>query len=316
MHGRFYNEAILDLTLRPQTPLLIKSGEGAKADIDPTLPDMFFVRTRRPGEVEETIYIPGSSVRGVLRSHAERLVRSIAAHQACDPTRHSREREGREAIEQEEGSTIRVSCLAGERDLDKKPLLELWQRSCYTCRLFGNTGLAARVKVGDWYPNGGLLTEVRYGVAIDRVTGAVAHGPFQLETVTDGTFEGRITLRNFTLGQVGLVGAALLDIADGLVALGHAKSRGLGRVALTFQQLTFRFPRNPERQICGVGVFVEEAVRQKYQFPADDRYLVNVEADRRGWAYELEAEGEAARRWLEELAPRWVAEVQAGGGGS
>ncbi|MGC8834577.1 MAG: hypothetical protein ACP5R4_11040 [Armatimonadota bacterium] len=29
-------------------------------------------------------------------------------------------------------------------------------------------------------------SETRYGVAIDRVTGAVAQGPFELETVTDG----------------------------------------------------------------------------------------------------------------------------------
>jgi len=72
MHGAFYNEAILDLSLKPHTPLLIKSGQPT--EIDPTLPDMQFVRTRRPDTGEEVIYIPGSSLRGVVRSDVEQLV--------------------------------------------------------------------------------------------------------------------------------------------------------------------------------------------------------------------------------------------------
>lgn len=84
MHGRLYNELSLEIAIMPQTPLLIKSGQ--KASIDPALPDMQFVRTRRrlpKGEVNEVVYIPGSSLRGVVRAHAERLLRTINEQQAC-----------------------------------------------------------------------------------------------------------------------------------------------------------------------------------------------------------------------------------------
>ena len=66
-----------------------------------------------------------------------------------------------------------------------------------------------------------IPTKVRYGVAIDRVTGGVAHGQLDMEVVTDGEFSGRCM--KFT-GQLGLVGAALCDMADGFVRLGYGKA--------------------------------------------------------------------------------------------
>jgi len=217
MHGRLYNELSLEIAIMPQTPLLIKSGQ--KASIDPALPDMQFVRTRRRlpnGEVSEVVYIPGSSLRGVIRAHAERLLRTLDEKYAC-------------YVE------AKKFCLRqkGLKE-DKEPADRLYRESCYACKLFGNTGVASRVQMSDLHPAVDPLRESRFGVAIDRITGAVAVGPFDLEVVTDARFEGRIVLRNFTVGQLGLLGAALLDIADGLVALGHAKSRGLGRVCIEF----------------------------------------------------------------------------------
>ena len=236
MHGRLYNELSLEIAIMPQTPLLIKSGQ--KASIDPALPDMQFVRTRRrlpKGEVNEVVYIPGSSLRGVVRAHAERLLRTINEQQAC-------------------GVEAKKKCL-NPRDLkdDEKKAGDLYQKSCYACKLFGNTEIASRVQMSDLHPAIEPLRESRFGVAIDRITGAVAVGPFDLEVVTDARFEGRIVLRNFTVGQLGLLGAALLDIADGLVALGHAKSRGLGRVCLEFTRAEFRFCQRAEGKIPGVG---------------------------------------------------------------
>jgi len=311
MHGVFYNEAILDLSLKPQTPLLIKSGQPT--EIDPTLPDMQFVRTRRPDTGEEVIYIPGSSFRGVLRSYAERLVRSIQERAACDPTRQSR-KDAEERI-----GSIRILCLSEEelkskteKKIDKLNGDEAYRFSCYTCRIFGNTGLAARVRVADFYPNGTLNTEVRYGVAIDRITGAVAHGPFQLEIVTAGEFAGTITLRNFTLGQLGLIAAALLDIADGLVAIGHAKSRGLGRVNIEFRKATFRYLKDPGKRLSGIESLVNDKVRQDYSLPPKETAWIEVEqkAERKGTFFAIEAEGNKARELMEMAVSRWVEEVE------
>jgi len=289
MHGRFYNEVIFQLTLRPQTPLLIVSGEPT--GLDPSLPDMQFVRTRRPdGEV---IYIPGSSLRGVLRSHAERLVRSVNENAACKVAEKN-------CLQKH---NLREAELNGE---------EAYSKSCYICRLFGNTGIASRVKVSDFYPSGPLLTDVRPGVAIDRVTGAVAHGPFQMEMVTDGEFQGTITVRNFTLGQLGLLAAALLDIGEGLVPIGHAKSRGLGRVMFTEWKLTFRFSRHPQGKVNGIGALADADTRKKYDLPEPDRDCVELDVQprqERGF-YVVTVEGDEAKGWLDEkIVPFWMEQL-------
>ena len=74
MHKRFVNHCTIELSLTPQGPVLIKSGkEGA----DPTKPDMEFVETFHAGG--HSIYFPGSSLKGAIRAHAERIVRTIGS---------------------------------------------------------------------------------------------------------------------------------------------------------------------------------------------------------------------------------------------
>lgn len=296
MHGRLYNQLDLEIAIIPQTPLLIKSGQ--KASIDPSLPDMQFVRTRRrtsDGDIDEVVYIPGSSLRGVVRAHAERLLRTIDDRLACSV----------EATK---------SCLrkAGVKE-DKASAKEIYEKACYACRLFGSTGMASRVQMGDLYPTLVPLSESRFGVAIDRITGAVAVGPFDLEVVTDARFEGRIVMRNFTIGQLGLLSASLLDIADGLVALGHSKSRGLGRVRIEFIRAQFRFSRETQGAIYGVGALAEETVRTSYNFPENDTLEIEgFRATQRDPVYFQASsdDNDTIRKYLEAAAPRWVQEVQ------
>jgi CRISPR-associated protein Csm3 len=296
MHGRLYNELSLEIAIMPQTPLLIKSGQ--KASIDPALPDMQFVRTRRRlpnGEVSEVVYIPGSSLRGVVRAHAERLLRTLDEKHAC-------------YVVEAKKFCLRQKGLKE----DKEPADRLYKESCYACKLFGNTGVASRVQMSDLYPAEDPLRESRFGVAIDRITGAVAVGPFDLEVVTDARFEGRIVLRNFTVGQLGLLGAALLDIADGLVALGHAKSRGLGRVCIEFTRAEFRFSKRTDGAILGVGELADQQLKQKYGLPDGDTLSVDgFQATQRDALYyqARSNDNDQIRGWLSQAAPRWVQEA-------
>lgn len=297
MHGRLYNEATIELRLRPRTPLLIKS--GTSTGLDPTLPDMQFVRTRwltSKGEPYEMLYIPGSSLRGVLRSHAERLVRTLNEREACHVI------------------MPKQNCMK-DHDTSKLNGPEAYTKSCYACRLFGNTALAARVKVGDLYPlDDDPLTDVRHGVAIDRITGAVAHGPFDLETVTDGEFTGTITLRNFTLGHLGLLAAALLDLGDGLVQLGYGKSRGMGRVEMTIERLTFRFPHDPQQKLKGLHKLVkDDKLQQQYNFSnarEDDLAFSATFAQERGFYVATIENNPDAKNLLEEVVPFWPLQLE------
>lgn len=302
MHARFYNEVIFKLRLQPRTPLLVKAGRSGEEALDPTLPDMSFVRTNRPDRAEPEVYLPGASLRGVLRSHAEKLLRSVRAGLACDPTQTG------------EGGHLGKACFAGQANTEKIDGPEAYNRSCHACRLFGNTALAGRARVGDLYLDGSRapLLERRYGVAIDRVTGAVAQGPFELEILTDAVFTGQLNVRNFTLGQLGLLAAALLDLSDGLVPMGYGKSRGLGRVKLTFDELGVRTLRDPEAALRGVGWLADEETRKEYGLPDPERERLPVEVQptrERGFYVLRSDDDRTARKWLEELSGLWVKEV-------
>jgi len=311
MLAKFYNEARFELALKPRTPLLIKAGGEGAAAIDPTVPDMCFVRTHRNGRDE--VYIPGSSLRGVIRSYAEKLIRSVNELEACDPTQTRGERGGVERLKQACGTNEReVEKKTGKKKLTDLTGPEAFKISCYACRLFGNTALAGRIRVCDFYLEGNPTLETRYGVAIDRVTGAVAQGPFELETLTEGTFSGTVSIRNFTLGQLGLLGAALLDIADGLVPIGFSKSRGLGKVELTFRRFVVRALRDPEGHLRGVGFWADGKDREDYKLPTpeEDQIPWGVLPQRVRGFYEvvLEDHGQI-KELLEKVAVRWLEEV-------
>jgi len=225
MHKRLVNELRLDFIIAPRGPLLIKSGKEAGAD--PTLLDMNFVRTDH-ADLGRTVYLPGSSLKGAVRSYCEKIGRTVGLS-VCNPLTDA-------------------SC--GRRLEHKARRMsgaEIYQGLCPICRLFGHTVMASHVWFSDAYPTPGTIEAVndtgeRDGVAIDRVSGAVAVGPFQLEVVTRGAFQAQLTVRNFQLWQVGLLAVALRDVANGYVPLGFGKSRGLGKVALTYQGLEVSYP--------------------------------------------------------------------------
>lgn len=305
MHGVLLNQADLRFRLTPRTPLLVKSGSEGAAGLDPTAVDMQFVRTRSRREAEGQVYLPGASLRGVLRSYAEKLLRSVDEDAACDPNRQ-------ECIRLAEKSSGKKSS-----DWDGP---EAYRFACQACKVFGNTALASRLRISDLSLVEQPVLETRFGVAIDRVTGAVAHGPFELETVTGGAFEGQLQLRNFTLGHLSLISAALLDLADGVVAMGYGKSRGLGRVRLQFLSLEFRLSRNEPGKLLGVGALASEQRVRDYQLPAADQEKVDGPPGEssslglgtgRGLAL-LRCEPERIGEYLDGLTGHWVRQLSGG----
>src|SRR5438874_11312364 len=81
MFKRLVNTCDIRLGIQSTGPLLVRSGLPTT-----TGPDMTFVRTNRGGR--EEIYLPGSSLKGAIRSQAERIVRTIWGlddPRACDP---------------------------------------------------------------------------------------------------------------------------------------------------------------------------------------------------------------------------------------
>ena len=279
MHKRFVNQCTIDLTIVPCGPILIKSGkEGA----DPTKPDMEFVETYHAGG--RSIYLPGSSLKGAIRAHSERIVRTVGRDKR--PTN---------------GNALWAS---NPLNLDELKYLDslsdpkdIYRLSSFTDQMFGNTSIASRVRIEDAYPVDPkqLKVEERNGVAIDRVFGAVAVGPFNYQVCTSGEFRTKIHLKNFSLAQLGLIGLVLRDLNEGWFGLGFAKSRGLGMVEVKLNSAVVQYPgcvlenrqiRTLGRQqqwshtsLLGAGVFLENEERERYGFPADDVQQTPIAAE-------------------------------------
>lgn len=310
MHKATFLEGTIRFTIAPDGPILIKAGESGGGD--PTLPDMQFVRS------QGRIYLPGPSLKGVVRAQCERICRSLdgptrydLARQRQRQRRHQNEfippladnplvERSRYQAYTRGGDELRFSSGIYFEELRNGDAAAdtalIYRRSALVSQIFGHTSLAGRVRFADAYPTGEVLIEERNGVAIDRIYGSVAVGPFNYETVVQGAFATRIDFKNLTLAQLGLLGLALRDLAEGRVGIGFGKSRGLGRVTITFDDLRIFYPTcelvngalrllngrevAPAGKLAGLGALCAD---ERYQLPPHEVDLADLPA---GSAYQ------------------------------
>lgn len=271
MHKRFVNHCTLEFTLTPCGPILIKSGkEGA----DPTKPQMEFVETYHQGG--RSIYLPGSSLKGAIRAHAERIVRTVGS-----------DRKPSDSSDLWASNPLDLNSYQYLDDVDDTR--DLYRLSSFTDQLFGSVAIASRLRIEDAYPvdKAQLKIEERNGVAIDRVFGSVAVGPFDYQVCTAGDFRAKIHLKNFTLAQLGLIGLVLRDLDDGWFGLGFAKSRGMGLISVNLDSAVVQYPgcvldanqikaigleRDPwpRTYLLGAGEFLTSDEAERYGFPKPD----------------------------------------------
>ncbi|OUL24828.1 CRISPR-associated protein [Nostoc sp. RF31YmG] len=278
MHKRLVNHCIIELSLIPDGPILIKSGkEGA----DPTKPQMEFVETYHAGG--RSIYLPGSSLKGAIRAHAERIVRTVGSD-----TRNNIKLWASNPLKQNEYEYLKNKNLTPP---------EIYQLSSFTDQIFGSTEIASRLRIEDAYPDKSqpLKIEERNGVAIDRVFGSVAVGPFDYQVCTAGEFRTKIHLKNFCLAHLGLIGLVLRDLNDGWFAIGFAKSRGLGSVKVQYHSATIQYPGCelqdkrihqfgtqqswPHTSLLGAGEFLKAEDANLYGIPIPDEQPTPIAAD-------------------------------------
>lgn len=273
MHKRFVNHCTINLTIIPDSPILIKSGkEGA----DPTKPDMEFVETYHAGG--RSIYLPGSSLKGAIRAHAERIVRTVGRDKRDNsnlPWANDPLNDKYEYLKTKDGKDL--------------PANEIYKLSSFTDQIFGNTSIASRLRIEDAHPDSSqpLRIEERNGVAIDRVFGSTIPGAlFSYEVCTAGEFKTKLHLKNFSLAQLGLIGLVLRDLNDGWFGLGFAKSRGLGTVEVKLNEAVVQYPGCELRDgkiyalgsskqwnhtfLLGAGEFLETNEARKYGFLKED----------------------------------------------
>jgi|HigsolmetaAR202D_1030399.scaffolds.fasta_scaffold00003_79 Uncharacterized protein predicted to be involved in DNA repair (RAMP superfamily) len=271
MHKATFLEGSITYTIRPNGPIMVKAGESGGSD--PTRPSMEFVRTYRNGKPQ--VYLPGPSLKGALRAQAERICRSLDGEE-----RQRRDLERRkELFDQNEpllpladnpfgkkktsdDITIEELAYRGKAGLaseDKEDFefnsseyldelkltntATIYRFSPFVSQMFGNNSLASHIRFADAYSDEAKIQiEERNGVAIDRIYGSVAVGPFSYETVVQGEFKTRIDFKNLTVAQLALLGLVLRDLCEGRIPLGFAKSRGMGHVDAELERLVLRYP--------------------------------------------------------------------------
>ena len=262
MFSRWLNRATLHIALAPRGPILIKSGQETA---DPTRPGMEFVRTRHSVH-GDTVYLPGTSLKGALRSQAERVLRGLGI-ECCDPFKNSTCRKASHGRRQGKG---RPRTPSGA---------EVFSGQCPACRTFGSLSVAGRCNVEDAYPWSGTsdsreeanATETRFQVGIDRLTGqAQTKALFDLEVVVAGAFYTTIHLDNFSLWQLGLIGALLADMDQGEIPIGFGKSRGLGQVGVEVHRLELETLRGEKAGLLGAGALCRPEQARAYDLTADD----------------------------------------------
>ena len=224
------NEAVLAFSLRNEGPLLINSGAAAK--IHPR-PDMSFVRTIHNGA--ETIYLPGSSIKGVFRSRYEQVMRAIGQH-VCD-TFDSKDKKDRNTchlkIDETEKNRKRDAQKNSEKYIPLSGTDIYNKHCCEACKLFGCLSLGGRISFSDSYPVGDWKVGMRHGVGIDRITGAAFPGAlYDIETLEEGAFSLKCKMTNFKLYQLRTILWVLEDIKEGLVTFGMGGSRGNGQMRI------------------------------------------------------------------------------------
>lgn len=199
-------------------------------------------------------FIPGSSLKGSLRSHVEQLVDGLASdairtccliegdEQRCvtvNKTWRERYSAWQEQLDRGKTEADLVAFLAGEHGEE---------RLCDTCHLFGSPYSQSRLFVRDlpWlapadaHASRDLVRgEIRHGVGIDRDTLTARDKiKFDFEALPSQLdFDFEITLERPSPLDLALVAVGLQELRLGNLTLGGIRSRGLGRCELLLQPI-------------------------------------------------------------------------------
>ncbi len=225
----FENRRRLEGMLSTRTGLHI----GAGGSGDPLATDSPVVRN-----AAGVPFVPGSSLKGVVRSATESLLRGAGAQKAggeeplwsCDPI------SGDPCVSHQDLQDIRAA-----HESDGRAVAEAtWDKSCTVCRLFGSLALASRVRFPDLpLAADAPLLELRNGVGIDRDKELAAPGVlYDFEAVPPETpFQLTVILDNTADWEVGLLLYLFEQLDQGSLALGGKTSRGLGQVRIEWQKM-------------------------------------------------------------------------------
>jgi CRISPR-associated RAMP protein (TIGR02581 family) len=229
MHKRLYARCDLVMKITARSPLLV---QGAQTDEQKGV----FFKARDPVDGGREKYcIPATTLKGVWRSAAERILRSFDPVLACDPFEEDKEHQGKAS----------KSCSKRLEDQPASGAAPVYAAMCPVCRLFGCTAHAGLLELADAWAVGNPSTMQHTGIAVDRFTGGVKqHALYSYEALAAGAiFSTRLTIVNVELWQIGLLALVCREMSAGQVLVGSGTRRGLGHVTVDWTRASFRYPK-------------------------------------------------------------------------
>lgn len=227
----FANEYIFEFMLINETPLAIGSGKDSEGITDNPIVRLSYTNGKR------LPYIPGSSLKGILRTEAERFVRTV----------YSKDNNPEIICNIFSDKDSKDNELKRKNDIEEynksNPNHKKEYKPCLICNIFGGPTIASRIKVY----NAELIDKDREKfvesirrVAIDRVSGGQYPGKlFDMEYVIPRLeFKWRMSFENIDLLKdsisneydkrlVSIINYLIRLIKDG-IWIGGKRSIGLG----------------------------------------------------------------------------------------
>ena len=170
-------------------------------------------------------FIPGSSLKGVLRSHLERLAQVLPGVSSCMLYREDKHSE-----------CVTPDWVANRKDVTDAKESD-FEKLCHTCTLFGSPIMAGKIRVPDLEIDESTFagqTEVRDGVGIDRDSGlAVDQVKYDFEVVpSDTLFTFQLDVDSPDYTELALIIAGIREMEQGYISVGGKTTRGLGSCLL------------------------------------------------------------------------------------
>lgn len=222
-------------------------------------------------------YIPGSTVKGCFRSRAEYIANFVNTTIGACHLFSTDIDDSSLANDLSCGSRFEIRKKGG-RELTSK---EVFRNACPICQTFGHNYLQSRLNFTDFYElDNSAKLKTQMHIAVDRATGGGIDGKlFKSPYLVQGSFKGRISIENFQVWQVGLLGFLLQDLDDGLIRFGHNQSSGSGRMQIDKLSGVLQEIDQKDQDDTLKGIMaLSERTRRQYR-PAFDQSedLVNLE---------------------------------------
>ena len=224
LYDTFVNKFVIKGVLEAVDPIHI--GASAKDSLNPIEVDDSVLKDANGNPI-----IPGSSIKGVVRTQMESILKGIGKR-VCnihnDMDKNCTDKDFLKKIQKIES--------------EQEKAQKIYEQSCEICKLFGGRGFAGKLHFKDAYYIGDApcAYEHRDGVGIDRETGSAQKGvKYDFDIIPKGTkFDFVLIAENLDQEQTAffyyirdlLCGNGLTD--EDYLSVGGKTTRGLGRIRL------------------------------------------------------------------------------------